>query len=771
MRITQKKEGLYLDPFAGSAISAFESVKAGVKAIAFDLNPLTAFLIEVFCNEFDKEKFKTEVVKIKKSIEEDIIYQDHFFRTCRKCGSSSAVVNNFKWDHGSLYEVGIECETCVDGKKERYLEEPDHFEETKAKEQDGIKIKTWYPRDVFHSSPSFSANFINHVGGNCFSDLWTRRNLYVIAKIFDKILHVDDLNLKRQLLFGFIQTIHLCTKMCVPRRAGANRPFSTSWGRSAYICSARQMEMNPLPVFYGSCLGKQSVESSVGSVKEYVGKIPKIQYVDGSNKSNKSKNFDIKYGIVDINTISDFIQDDSVDFIMTDPPYGGLVQYMDLSSIWLVWLKKFDSRFAPRFEGEITIKSGIQSISVYRERFKNGMKNLYKVLKKDGKIVFTFHNKEIKIWNAFLNAISDAGFKIEKVIHQQNRRTGESNVANPYGTSAADFYIRCIKEQTINLKTSEDEFEDYVVKQAIRLIAQRNEPTPYQILFNGLLSEISSAGFDIEDFDKNVESFLSNRIGTIFQITGEPSKAGEYWWFEKPTEYIKYPDKNLADRVEETISSFLRRKVSVTFDEVLGEVFVKYPNGLIPETKTILQTLDVFAEKSGSKWIYKTEKSEQDFTKHTEIIYLLSTIGKKMGYAIYIGKREQPEPFEGGKLVQYADIKSLRKLLANSEKRKRVEMIDMLWIKHEKIEYAIEVEDSTKFISAIQRSSNLDEKTNKIMVLPNRRKDEFLSIKDPMFVEDFKKYSWRYLFYDDVNRLKSSRDIVRSELDKFLHKI
>jgi hypothetical protein len=45
------------------------------------------------------------------------------------------------------------------------------------------------------------------------------------------------------LLFGFIQMLHLTTKMCVPRRAKANRPFSTSWGRSAYICSSRQMEM------------------------------------------------------------------------------------------------------------------------------------------------------------------------------------------------------------------------------------------------------------------------------------------------------------------------------------------------------------------------------------------------------------------------------------------------------------------------------------------------------------------------------------------------
>ena len=259
--------------------------------------------------------------------------------------------------------------------------------------------------DKFYNSPSFSANFIECIGGNRFADLWTKRNLYVISKIFNHY-RTHMMFIKKQLLLGFIKTIHLCTKMSVPRRENADRGFSTSWGRSAYICAARQMEMNPLLVFYGSCFGKQSVESSLVDIKEYLGKIPKILYVDKSNKSSKSKNFDIKYGIVDINTITDFIEEDSIDFIMTDPPYGGLVQYLDLSTIWLIWLKKFDQRFAPNYESEITVKRNIQDINTYKIKFQNGIKNLFKVLKADGKIVFTFHNKDIKIWNAFLNAIA-----------------------------------------------------------------------------------------------------------------------------------------------------------------------------------------------------------------------------------------------------------------------------------------------------------------------------------------------------------------------------
>lgn len=776
--------GLYLDPFTGSAISAFEAVKAGRKAITFDLNPLTTFIIEALTTNFDKNSFENEVAKIIPEVKKDKNYQYYFVTKCRKCGYDKAIAQNFKWDKGKIYEIGIECSHCVNEllkgkpsaterelkKVSKYLSPPNELDLKKASKINSIEIKTWYPNKKFHRSPSFSANFINCIGGNNFAFLWTKRNLYIISKIFNLILKITDEDLKKQLLFGFTQTIHLCTKMSVPRRQNANRPFSTSWGRSAYICSSRQMEMNPLLVFQSSCLGKQSVESSLLSAKEYFGKKLKILYVDRSNKSNRSKNFDIKYGIIDINTITDYIDEESIDFVMTDPPYGDLVQYFDLSSIWLIWLEKYDNRFKPNYDAEITIKKGIQNIDTYKLKFQNGIKNLFKMLKPDGKIVFTFNNKNIRIWNAFLNAISLAGFKIEKVIHQQNRRTGESNVANPYGTSATDFYIRCIKAPVVNAKTDKGEFEQFVINKAIHIIAQRNEPTSYQILFNGLLVEISEAGFDLKDFDENVESMLSKHANKIFKLTpNNKTKAGNYWWFMNPKEYIKYPDRLLTDRVEDSIIALLRRKVSVTFDEVLAEIFIKYINGLIPDIKSIDQILKKYANKSGGKWVYKGGKIEQAISKHTEILYYLSQIGKKLGYKIFIGKREQAEIHKEQKLVNHADILNLKLLNYDKEKIARIEMIDMVWINNEnKIKYTIEVENSTKFTSGIQRASNLEKESPKLMVLPDEREKEFLGIKDPLFIENFKNYNWNYLLYSDVEKLKSLRTISKKTLSTFM---
>jgi len=784
------ENGIYLDPFAGSAISTFEAVKASRKVIAFDLNPLTSFIIEVISSDFNKDLFRQAVTEIVSKVHSDLTYKKYFSTSCRKCKSEEAIVQHYKWDNSNIYEIGVLCKcgfknniSSIDAsflmkyynKVNKYLSTPNNKDNIIANSINSINIIKWYPDKNFHRSESFSGGFKSKIGGSNFSFLWTKRNLYILSEIFDLILRTNNEDLKKQLLYGFIQTVHLCTKMSVPRTARGNRPFSTSWGRSAYICGNRQMEMNPLLVFISSCIGKQSVESSLIKAQDYLGKKPRLLYVDERNKSNRSGNFDIKYGAVDINTITDYIDDESIDFIMTDPPYGGLVQYLDLSSIWLIWLEKYDQKYKPNYSAEITVNRETQDLNVYKIKFQKSIKNLYRILKKDGKIVFTFHNKKIEIWNAFLNSIVLAGFKIEKVIHQQNRRTGEANVANPYGTSASDFYIRCIKEPVINLKTDKEQFEYFVLKKAIHLIAQRNEPTPYQFLFDGLLVELSNAGFDLEDFDHNIEKILSKHEGSIFKITkNNINKSGNYWWFVKPEDHIKYPNRQLSERVEETIISLLRRKVSVSFDEILAEIFIRYPNGLTPDIRSVDSIIKKYATKSHGKWVYIGGEIEKEFTKHTEILFLLSKIGKKLGHKIFIGKREQPEIYNNFKLAEYSDCKNLDilKNYYNHDQISRIEMIDMIWFnKSNDIIYAIEVENTTKFTSGIQRASNLDIKTNKLMVLPDERSEEFKNINDPLFLDNFKKYNWNYLFYTDVENLKSIRNLNMNIFNKFLKEL
>ena len=85
-----------------------------------------------------------------------------------------------------------------------------------------------------------------------------------------------------------------------------------------------------------------------------------------------------------------------------------------------------------------------------------------------------------------------------------------------------------------------------------------------------------------------------------------------------------------------------------------------------------------------------------------------------------------------------------------------------LFLDDKKIQYVLEVENSTNFTSAIQRASNLNSDIPKIMIIPNERINELKKIKDPLFINNFKSHNWKYLEYKNINKIN------KSTIDKLL---
>ena len=428
--------------------------------------------------------------------------------------------------------------------------------------------------------------------------------------------------------------------------------------------------------------------------------------------------------------------------------------------MWLVWLKHIDNKYNPDLTSEITIKKNKIDRTEYRRRLNNSFKQMHSVLKDDGYLIITFHHQKIQEWNDFVNAVKLAGFKFDKVTHQYNKRSGESNVSNPYGTSGADFYIRCVKHRSVDFSDDQSGLTHFIVQKSIEIIALRNEPTPYEFLVNGLVPELLQAGYmQPKEYQSELIRVLEDNEGTekIFKRIENPtSKVGDFWWFNDPQKYITYPDLPLNERVEQTIISILRRKISVTIDDVLGELFHSFPNGLTPDPRNIKSVLTKFAYKSAGRWkILPTTVSK--ITEHTNILVKLSKIGVKTNCGIFIGKREQSElTSDGEKLNSFATITNLKIISKDFPKPKinRIEMIDQIWLsKKNKIKCIFEVENSTGFTSAIQRASNIEKKIYKFMVIPDAREEELKNITDPLFIETFRSYNWKYIRYTEINRL------------------
>jgi len=734
-------------------MAAFEAAKLGRKAIAFDLNPLSSFTIEVLASPFDEWAFRRAFEKIVSLIQADSVYQKHY---TRKILDKPATIFNYRWDGNRLAKIAAKIDGTGRKKQKTIFRSADSIDTKKVEEMASIAIPYWYPQTLFPNTPSINHKFILDIGGNSFEYLWTRRNLYLLAKIFDEIRKEPDANVQKQLLSGFIQTLHLTSKMVVPRNVVSNRDFSGSWGRADYMIRRRSMEQNPLVVFRRSCIEKQGV---IAAMRDARASLPEVKIHDVRKTGRLNLAADINYGIVDAADMTQYVKPKSIDFIITDPPYAGLVFYLDLSLVWLVWLQKLDSKYAPDMRSEITIKKGQTGRDEYRRRLRFAFEQLHNCLKDDGRIVITFHHKKLVEWNEFVHAVQFAGFKPDKITHQYNKRSGESNVSNPYGTSGADFYVRCVKHRDVDFTDDKSQLKHFIVEKVKEIVAQRNEPTPYTFVFDALIPELLQAGFiSPQDYQDEVDHVLSEQVGKIFTRTpNKANKAGDLWWFVNPRQYINYPNVALKDRVEETVISLLRRKISVRLDDVLAELFRAYPNGLTPDPRSIKNILEKYAYPAAGRWKIK-DTTIVSATKHTEVIRQIVSIGRKTGAVTYVGKREQPESYQqGATLADLADLRELSSLSSkyNAQQIERIEMIDALWLNKsgDAVETVFEVENSTGFMSAIQRASNLERAIPKFMIIPERRLAELLGTSDPLFKTSFAENHWRYAPYDSIARL------------------
>ena len=67
------KEGdIVLDPFAGSGVTAIESIKLGRKAVAIDLDPMSGFITKMTAVPIDIEKFEKSFDEIKTIVQKKI---------------------------------------------------------------------------------------------------------------------------------------------------------------------------------------------------------------------------------------------------------------------------------------------------------------------------------------------------------------------------------------------------------------------------------------------------------------------------------------------------------------------------------------------------------------------------------------------------------------------------------------------------------------------------------------------------------------------------
>jgi len=105
------------------------------------------------------------------------------------------------------------------------------------------------------------------------------------------------------------------------------------------------------------------------------------------------------------------LPDNSVDYCLTDPPFGGFVHYGDLNLVWEAWLGVMANRTT---EAIIYAPAG-KDDAAYASLLTAAFREIYRVLKPGKWLTLLFHNSHNEVWNILQTALLQAGFVVADV--------------------------------------------------------------------------------------------------------------------------------------------------------------------------------------------------------------------------------------------------------------------------------------------------------------------------------------------------------------------
>lgn len=326
-----------------------------------------------------------------------------------------------------------------------------------------------------------------------------------------------------------------------------------------------------------------------------------------------------------------------------------------------------------------------------------------------------------------------------------------------------DYYIRFRKPEKKEKLLSESEidkerYERIIVNTVKHIIAERREPVAYSIIINSyptIFDELKKNGYPFsapEGIEEVLRKYL-NKEFVLEDVKDEKGKViGKKWWLK---EKLFLDRASLSERVEGSIIGVLNRRIVVSFDDILEEIFTRFQNALTPDTQSIKAILEEYAEKTNGKWQLKKETRLRQ-TQHNQIIQMLVELGKKAGFEVYADLPEWK-----GKL----DLPLAR------EKVDRIREIDAIWLKDDEVVYEFEVENTTGISDAIIRGSNITSTTTKrFIIIPEERKNLLLmKIAEPILKENIEKFGWDFIFFDTIikfyNENRQKKTIESTQID------
>lgn len=151
------------------------------------------------------------------------------------------------------------------------------------------------------------------------------------------------------------------------------------------------------------------------------------------------------------------LPDNSIDAVITDPPYGGNVNYAELSDFWFIWLS--GGKTIEKKNEIIVNRTQSKTLSDYETLLCEVFSECHRVLKPERCLVSTFNSRDTRVVAAFITAATRAGFKLhpEGFAYQKPIRSYTTTFhAMQIGAFVGDFIFTFIKAPRTQTKPTEE---------------------------------------------------------------------------------------------------------------------------------------------------------------------------------------------------------------------------------------------------------------------------------------------------------------------------
>jgi len=421
-----------LDPFGGTGMTGVAAALTGRRAVLNDLSPAAVHLAWNHTRPCDPEALGAAFAAIEARVrlEFDEIYGTKHIdgswglahwtmwsteHRCPVCCAEFLLWDAIDRSTGRLGRT-INCPRCLNEIERKDLETlrsvpawisyelPDGTRHEKAAAPEDVAhiaafrredIDTWYPTTPLGPDREMYIRCALHLQNvRSVADLYTPRNLRALSLLWKEITAVRDERIRRALAFAFTNTAWHGTRMRRFNARGGQRPLTGT----LYIPQLSS-EANVLEV----------MRNKIAQLQNYYAAF-------------RPESIEAPALLLGSATALTALEDGSVDYVFTDPPFGSNIFYADCNLVWESWLGRLtDPVKEAVVNRSLPAAKGGKSLMVYADLMSTAMAEMARVLKPGGWATVVFHNTDAAIWKAIRDAASRAGFEFHEA-HSLDRK-------------------------------------------------------------------------------------------------------------------------------------------------------------------------------------------------------------------------------------------------------------------------------------------------------------------------------------------------------------